>query len=47
MGITRRSVVGGVGAAVGAGPWIIARAADTMTIAAYGGEFRATSPSRR
>ena len=40
MGITRRSVVGGVGAAVGSGPWIIARAADTMTVAAYGGEYR-------
>ena len=40
MRTSRRSVVTGIGAAIGTGPAIIARAADTLTVAAYGGEYR-------
>ena len=40
MSIGRRGVIAGLGAAVGGGPWIIARAAETLTVAAYGGEYR-------
>ena len=40
MTVTRRSVLGGAAAAAGGGPWIVARAADTLTVAAYGGEYR-------
>ena len=40
MPITRRTLLGAAGLAAGSGPWIIARAAETLTVAAYGGEYR-------
>jgi len=40
MVLRRRTVLTGLGATIGGGPWIIARAADTLTVAAYGGEYR-------
>jgi putative spermidine/putrescine transport system substrate-binding protein len=40
MQMNRRSVLGGAAATVLAAPWIGAKAAEILTVAAYGGEYR-------